>query len=113
MVRAQGESLRQVRLCSSTGGADTWLTRWAEAPSSKAHSEYFDPCQEAADRSIRCLKRNGGERAMCSDFFQCVVSCSVRGNAGWDAEADVTPGPTETAKSNGYVAVTPRGPGRG
>ena len=37
---------------------------------SKAYSEYFDPCQEAADRSIRCLKRNGGECAMCADFFQ-------------------------------------------
>jgi cytochrome c oxidase assembly protein subunit 23 len=39
---------------------------------SKAYSEYFDPCQEAADKSLRCLKRNGGERAMCSDFFQSV-----------------------------------------
>jgi hypothetical protein len=36
----------------------------------KAYSEYFDPCQEAADKSIKCLKRNGGERAMCVDFFQ-------------------------------------------
>jgi cytochrome c oxidase assembly protein subunit 23 len=37
---------------------------------SKAYSEYFDPCQDAAKRSIRCLHRNGGERAMCTDFFQ-------------------------------------------
>lgn len=37
---------------------------------SKAYSEYFDPCQEAAQRSIRCLHRNGGDREMCTDFFQ-------------------------------------------
>lgn len=38
--------------------------------SSKAYSEYFDPCQEAAQKSIRCLHRNGGDREMCTDFFQ-------------------------------------------
>ncbi|RYP15289.1 hypothetical protein DL765_005813 [Monosporascus sp. GIB2] len=37
---------------------------------SKSKSEYFDPCQEAAARSIRCLNRNGGERAMCTDYFE-------------------------------------------
>lgn len=36
----------------------------------KRNSEYFDPCQEAADRSLRCLRRNGGDREMCSDFFE-------------------------------------------
>ncbi|KAI4727872.1 hypothetical protein E4T49_04466 [Aureobasidium sp. EXF-10728] len=38
--------------------------------SSKAYSEYFDPCQEAADRSLRCLRRNGGDKALCSDYFE-------------------------------------------
>lgn len=47
-----------------------WEQMVDEKQNSKAYSEYFDPCQEAADKSIRCLKRNGGERAMCSDFFQ-------------------------------------------
>ena len=38
---------------------------------SKQKSEYFDPCQEAADRSIRCLTRNSKEdKDFCSDYFQ-------------------------------------------
>ena len=41
-------------------------------PFSKRNSEYFDPCQEAADRSLKCLRRNGGERAMCQDYFEYV-----------------------------------------
>ncbi|KAH7402041.1 hypothetical protein DE146DRAFT_754648 [Phaeosphaeria sp. MPI-PUGE-AT-0046c] len=47
-----------------------WTGPAATRFENKAYSEYFDPCQEAADKSIRCLKRNGGERAMCTDFFQ-------------------------------------------
>lgn len=39
---------------------------------SKRYSEYFDPCQEAASRSMRCLHRNRGDREFCSDFFQSV-----------------------------------------
>ena len=39
---------------------------------SKSKSEYLDPCQEAAARSIRCLHRNGGDRALCQDYFQYV-----------------------------------------
>ncbi|KAG9386379.1 hypothetical protein A1F94_003129 [Pyrenophora tritici-repentis] len=50
--------------------ADEWVGPKANKFDNKAYSEYYDPCQEAADRSIKCLKRNGGERAMCSDFFQ-------------------------------------------
>lgn len=38
----------------------------------KQYSEYFDPCEEAAQKSIKCLHRNGGDREMCSDFFQYV-----------------------------------------
>ncbi|KAF1997976.1 hypothetical protein P154DRAFT_578265 [Amniculicola lignicola CBS 123094] len=51
-------------------GKDDWSGPVATRFENKAHSEYFDPCQEAAQRSIRCLHRNGGEREMCSDFFQ-------------------------------------------
>lgn len=39
-------------------------------PLSKRNSEYFDPCQEAASRSMRCLHRNGGDRELCTDYFQ-------------------------------------------
>ncbi|KAL7266746.1 Mitochondrial copper homeostasis protein, partial [Rhizina undulata] len=35
----------------------------------KSESQYVDPCQEAANRSIRCLKRNGADREMCNDYF--------------------------------------------
>ncbi|TDZ13861.1 Cytochrome c oxidase-assembly factor cox-23 [Colletotrichum sidae] len=41
----------------------------------KSKSEYFDPCQEFAQRSIRCLHRNGGDRSMCGDFFQAYKDC--------------------------------------
>jgi hypothetical protein len=37
---------------------------------SKRYSEYFDPCQEAADRSLKCLRRNGGDRLLCADYFE-------------------------------------------
>jgi cytochrome c oxidase assembly protein subunit 23 len=37
---------------------------------SKLHSEYFDPCQEAADRSLRCLHRNPDDKNFCADYFQ-------------------------------------------
>ncbi|ORX96061.1 hypothetical protein BCR34DRAFT_497992 [Clohesyomyces aquaticus] len=45
------------------------------APYRKQNSEYFDPCQEAASKSIRCLHRNGGDREMCGDFFQAYRDC--------------------------------------
>ncbi len=41
---------------------------------SKDRSEYLDPCQEAAARSIRCLHRNGGDRSLCSDYFESVIA---------------------------------------
>ncbi|KAF2109014.1 hypothetical protein BDV96DRAFT_503358 [Lophiotrema nucula] len=46
-----------------------------ETLSSKQYSEYFDPCQEAAQKSIRCLHRNGGDREMCTDFFRAYREC--------------------------------------
>lgn len=36
----------------------------------KSRSEYYDPCQEAASKSIKCLHRNGGDKTMCGDYFQ-------------------------------------------
>ena len=48
------------------------LTR--QRTNSKASSEYFDPCQDAAAKSIRCLNRNPGDRDLCQDYFQYVSS---------------------------------------
>jgi hypothetical protein len=42
-------------------------------PYSKRASEYYDPCQEAANKSIKCMYRNNGDREMCQDYFQCVT----------------------------------------
>lgn len=44
---------------------------------SKRPGEYFDPCQEAASRSLKCLARNGGDRELCTDFFQYVGSSAA------------------------------------
>ncbi|OCK77208.1 hypothetical protein K432DRAFT_407509 [Lepidopterella palustris CBS 459.81] len=47
-----------------------WNDDAASKFDSKPFSQYFDPCQDAAARSLRCLHRNRGDREMCSDFFQ-------------------------------------------
>ena len=78
---------------------------------SKAKSEYLDPCQEAAERSIRCLNRNGGDRKMCNTYFEYVTS-RIRPNLGFlqeeqnmEAEWTLTgcTGHIELVKKNGYV----------
>ncbi|KAI9930904.1 hypothetical protein MW887_010555 [Aspergillus wentii] len=38
--------------------------------SNKNASEYYDPCQEFATRSLQCMKRNAFDREMCGDYFQ-------------------------------------------
>jgi hypothetical protein len=38
----------------------------------KRSSEFFDPCQDFANQSIKCLRRNGGDKEMCTDYFQYV-----------------------------------------
>jgi len=45
---------------------------------SKRNSEYFDPCQDAADRSLKCLRRNGGDRLLCHDYFDAYKECKKR-----------------------------------
>ncbi|KAF2212893.1 hypothetical protein CERZMDRAFT_59044 [Cercospora zeae-maydis SCOH1-5] len=53
-------------------------TEWSQSSSrfeSKRYSEYFDPCQDAANRSLKCLRRNGGDRAMCQDYFDAYKQC--------------------------------------
>ncbi|TGO78226.1 hypothetical protein BELL_0074g00170 [Botrytis elliptica] len=58
----------------------------------KRPGEYFDPCQEAASRSLKCLARNGGDRDMCTDYFQAYRDCKkqwieqrkeAKRKAGW------------------------------
>lgn len=39
---------------------------------SKRSSEFFDPCQDFANASIKCMQRNNGDKDMCQDYFQCV-----------------------------------------
>ncbi|KAI4800367.1 hypothetical protein E4T44_11522 [Aureobasidium sp. EXF-8845] len=53
-----------------------------EKGGAKFNSEYFDPCQEAADRSLRCLRRNGGDKTLCSDYFEAYRECKKQ----WMAE---------------------------
>ncbi|EPE04159.1 cytochrome c oxidase-assembly factor cox23 [Ophiostoma piceae UAMH 11346] len=64
---------------SSGNGADSAKTPWnpkvREKFETKSKSEYLDPCQEAAAKSIRCLHRNGGDRGMCQDYFQAYRDC--------------------------------------
>lgn len=42
---------------------------------SKSSSKYYDPCQDFANKSIRCLHRNGGDKDMCQDYFQAYRDC--------------------------------------
>ncbi|KAJ5112310.1 Cytochrome c oxidase-assembly factor cox23 [Penicillium argentinense] len=43
--------------------------------SNKPASEFYDPCQDFADRSLKCLKRNNFDREMCGDYFQAYRDC--------------------------------------
>jgi len=36
----------------------------------KDYSKHFDPCQEAANKSIKCLHRNPNQKDLCNDYFQ-------------------------------------------
>ncbi|KAK4112367.1 hypothetical protein N656DRAFT_679192, partial [Canariomyces notabilis] len=63
-------------MTSMTGtDADPWNPETKNKFESKSRSEFLDPCQEAASRSIRCLHRNGGDRTMCGDYFQAYRDC--------------------------------------
>ncbi|CAK7199343.1 Mitochondrial copper homeostasis protein [Sporothrix eucalyptigena] len=60
---------------SKTAGDDVWTPQVRRKFETKSKSEYLDPCQEAAARSIRCLHRNGGDKALCQDYFQAYRDC--------------------------------------
>ncbi|KAK4124352.1 hypothetical protein N657DRAFT_644574 [Parathielavia appendiculata] len=55
--------------------AGPWDKETKQKFEDKDRSEFLDPCQEAAARSIRCLHRNAGDRQMCSDYFQAYRDC--------------------------------------
>ncbi|CAG8961091.1 hypothetical protein HYFRA_00002634 [Hymenoscyphus fraxineus] len=59
----------------SQEGEGPWDKKTSEKFESKRLSEYYDPCQEAADRSLKCLHRNGGDRQMCADYFTAYRDC--------------------------------------
>ncbi|KAK4129883.1 hypothetical protein BT67DRAFT_354977, partial [Trichocladium antarcticum] len=65
-------------MASTTGSeTDPWNREVKEKFEGRVthRSEFLDPCQEAAARSIRCLHRNGGDRSLCSDYFQVYRDC--------------------------------------
>ncbi|RAH74284.1 uncharacterized protein BO66DRAFT_145711 [Aspergillus aculeatinus CBS 121060] len=77
--------------------------------SNKSASEYFDPCQDFADRSLKCMKRNAFDREMCHDYFQSSVLHSVSGGYSHPCSRSTllyhvlidSPGLIATVKSNG------------
>ncbi|KAI1751930.1 hypothetical protein F4782DRAFT_502637 [Xylaria castorea] len=60
---------------TDTTNTDPWDKETKRKFQNKSRSEYFDPCQEAATKSIRCLNRNGGDRTMCADYFEAYRAC--------------------------------------
>ncbi|QDS67646.1 Mitochondrial copper homeostasis protein [Venturia effusa] len=61
---------------SSEGDNESpWSKDKAKKFETKPHSKYYDPCQDAASRSIKCLQRNAGDKEMCQDFFQAYRDC--------------------------------------
>ncbi|CCC09624.1 hypothetical protein SMACR_03656 [Sordaria macrospora] len=58
-----------------SGDKEPWNEETKNKFEGKSRSEYLDPCQEAAQRSIKCLHRNQGDRTMCSDYFEAYRDC--------------------------------------
>ncbi|KAL4798908.1 cysteine alpha-hairpin motif superfamily [Aspergillus venezuelensis] len=59
---------------SEPASSDNW-GRSERKFSNKSASEYYDPCQDFADRSLRCMKRNAFDKEMCGDYFQAYRDC--------------------------------------
>ncbi|KAL6236094.1 cytochrome c oxidase-assembly factor cox23, mitochondrial [Aspergillus navahoensis] len=63
---------------SSSSSANVSSNSWGKAErkfTNKSASEYYDPCQDFADRSLKCMKRNPHDRDMCHDYFQAYRDC--------------------------------------
>lgn len=41
----------------------------------KGASQFFDPCQESAKMSFKCLELNDYDRALCHDYFDAYREC--------------------------------------
>ncbi|KAI0482691.1 hypothetical protein GGR56DRAFT_670542 [Xylariaceae sp. FL0804] len=52
-----------------------WDKETSKKFNSKAESKYYDPCQEAAELSLRCINRNPDNKALCSDYFEAYREC--------------------------------------
>ncbi|KAI0392901.1 cytochrome c oxidase-assembly factor cox-23, mitochondrial [Xylariaceae sp. FL0594] len=65
---------------------DPWDKENKHRFNNKPKSEYFDPCQEFAARSIRCLNRNGGAREFCTDYFDAYRACKKEWTTKRNAE---------------------------
>jgi len=59
----------------SNESSTPWDDKTRRRFESKSKSEFYDPCQEAAQRSYRCLFRNNGDKAMCGEYFQAYRDC--------------------------------------
>ncbi|KAJ5963625.1 uncharacterized protein N7479_003501 [Penicillium vulpinum] len=65
-------------MASESTQGDAHDKAWAKAEKRFTHkhaSEYYDPCQDFADRSLQCMKRNASDREMCHDYFQAYRDC--------------------------------------
>ncbi|KAL2809938.1 cytochrome c oxidase-assembly factor cox23 [Aspergillus granulosus] len=60
---------------SSASQPDNAWERSERKFTNKTASEYYDPCQDFADRSLKCMKRNAFDREMCHDYFQAYRDC--------------------------------------
>ncbi|KAL1972382.1 hypothetical protein VTN31DRAFT_6796 [Thermomyces dupontii] len=84
-------------MSSTAAAADQ--TTWSKAEKKFEHksaSEYYDPCQDFADRSIKCLRRNGGDRDMCMDYFQAYRDCKKE----WMAQRKLARAAARSAQSS-------------
>lgn len=41
----------------------------------KGPSRYYDPCQESANMSVKCLEMNNFDRDMCTEYFKAYREC--------------------------------------
>jgi len=56
---------------------EPWNEETKQKFNNKSKSQYYDPCQEAAQRSYKCLYRNNGDKSMCGEYFQAYRDCKA------------------------------------
>ncbi|KMK54491.1 hypothetical protein Y699_06135 [Aspergillus fumigatus Z5] len=73
-MSSQSSQADQQQQLSQSGQPNAWEK--AERKFANKHaSEYYDPCQDFADRSLKCMKRNAFDKDMCGDYFQAYRDC--------------------------------------